>query len=58
MAGFDKVPTRSTVLVEDIKEKGIKEFLETQKKKYECPKCGDILSVHNGKCYTYGHERG
>ena len=44
--------------LKDLKERGMKEFLETQEKKYRCPKCGDVISVHDGKCYTCGHERG
>ena len=42
----------------DLKEKGVKEFLETQKEKYKCSKCGDVRSVHDGKCSTCGDERG
>ncbi len=36
----------------EIKEKGIKKFLENQEMKYECPECGDVVSVHDGKCYA------
>jgi len=35
-----------------IKEKGIERFLEQQKEKYTCPKCGGIICVHNKKCYS------
>lgn len=43
--------------LKDLKEKSMKQFLETQEEKYECPKCGGIISVHNGKCYTCGYNR-
>ncbi|UCC59030.1 MAG: DUF3795 domain-containing protein [Candidatus Bathyarchaeum sp.] len=36
----------------EIKEKGMKEFLKNQEEKYACPECGDVVSVHYGKCYT------
>jgi hypothetical protein len=41
-------------MVENLKEirKGMKAFLENQEKKYACPECGDVVSVHDGKCYT------
>ena len=39
-----------------IREKGIDKFLKSQAKKYRCPKCDDIISVHDGKCYTCGYQ--
>lgn len=36
----------------EIKEKGMKKFLENQEEKYAYPECGDVVSVHDGKCYT------
>ena len=38
--------------IREIKENGIEKFLENQEEKYSCPECGDVVSVHNGKCYT------
>jgi hypothetical protein len=38
--------------IREIKEKGIKKFLENQEEKYACPECGDVVSVYCGKCYT------
>lgn len=35
----------------EIKEKGLEKFLESQEEKYRCPECGDVVSVHDGKCY-------
>jgi hypothetical protein len=42
--------------LKDIKEKGMTEFLHTQAKKYHCPNCGDVVSVHDGKCYACGFQ--
>lgn len=39
-----------------IKEKGIEEFLESQADKYRCQSCGDVVSVHDGKCYVCGYQ--
>lgn len=30
---------------------GVKEFVKSQQTKYECPKCGELLSIHNKKCF-------
>lgn len=35
----------------EIKNDGIDKFLENQKKKYKCSRCGGIICVHNKKCY-------
>jgi len=35
-----------------IEEKGMESFLEQQRKKYTCPKCGGVICVHNKKCYS------
>jgi len=39
-----------------IKEKGMDEFLKTEKEKHKCPSCGDVVSMHNGKCYACGFQ--
>jgi hypothetical protein len=41
--------------LKEIREKGMDEFLKNQEAKYRCPKCGDVVSVHDGKCYTCGY---
>jgi len=41
--------------LKELKEKGMKKFLKNQKEKYECPECGDVISVHDRKCYSCGH---
>ena len=35
-----------------IKENGMKSLLQKQEEKYKCPKCGGVICVHNGKCYS------
>ncbi|MDH5419902.1 MAG: hypothetical protein OEY39_00135 [Candidatus Bathyarchaeota archaeon] len=45
-------------MVENLKElqgKGMEKFLKNQEERYECPECGDVISVHDGKCYACGH---
>ena len=44
----------NTSLIEnlnEIKYNGISTFLENERKRHECPKCGGTASIHNGKCY-------
>ena len=48
-------------MVENLKmmrDKGMDEFLESQAEKYRCPGCGDIVSVHDGRCYACGYQAG
>jgi hypothetical protein len=40
----------------ELKEKSVKQFLKSQEEKYEHPKCGDVISVHDGKCYACKHD--
>jgi hypothetical protein len=40
-----------------IKEHGLQKFLENQKKKWECPDCGDVICCHNGICFSCGLEK-
>jgi hypothetical protein len=47
----------SMSMVENLKQlkaEGMTVFLESQRQKYRCPKCGDVVSVHDGKCYSCG----
>jgi rubrerythrin len=39
-----------------IREKGMAAFLRSQAEKYCCPSCGDVVSVHDGKCYACGYQ--
>jgi hypothetical protein len=41
--------------LKELEEKGMKEFLRNQQRKYECPACGDVISVHDKKCYSCSH---
>ncbi len=41
----------------DIKDFGIKKFLERQEKKWQCPACGGVICCHNGVCYSCGLEK-
>jgi hypothetical protein len=40
-----------------IKTQGIQEFLKSQAERYTCPSCGDVVCVHDGKCYSCGYTR-
>jgi len=33
----------------EIKNEGVDKFLENQKEKYKCSKCGGVICVHNKK---------
>ena len=35
-----------------IKKQAMDAFLKEQEKKYKCPECGEVICVHNGKCYS------
>ncbi|MBN1254681.1 MAG: DUF3795 domain-containing protein [Deltaproteobacteria bacterium] len=34
-----------------IKKRGIDKFIDEQYKKYRCSKCGELISIHNRKCF-------
>ncbi len=34
-----------------IQEYGIKEFLKLEKQRWKCPVCGEMICVHDKKCY-------
>jgi len=40
-----------------LKEKGMDEFLKNQVATHRCPVCGDVVCVHDGKCYGCGHKK-
>ena len=40
--------------LQEIQAKGVPAFLRNQETKYACQNCGDIVSVHDGKCYSCG----
>ena len=37
--------------LEFIKKNGVSKFLEAQKEKWCCPKCGEVICCHNGICF-------
>ena len=37
--------------LEFIKNEGISRFIDQQYKKYHCPECGELISIHNRKCF-------
>ena len=41
---------------EMVQEEGMDVFLRSQAEKYRCPSCGDVISVHDGKCYACGYK--
>jgi hypothetical protein len=41
----------------ELKEKGMEQFLKNQEEKYRCQACGDFISVHDGKCYLCESKR-
>jgi rubrerythrin len=40
-----------------IKANGMDEFLKSQEETHRCPSCGDVICVHDGKCYSCGYIR-
>ena len=40
--------------LEDIKELGMKKFLENENKRWSCPKCGGTVCIHEGSCIGCG----
>lgn len=40
-----------------IKDYGLPKFLEMEGKKWICPSCGQVLSVHRAKCLGCGEEK-
>jgi len=37
--------------LQKIRDEGIKKFLRAEEKKWMCPKCGGVISCHNGLCF-------
>ena len=35
-----------------VQENGLNKFISRQKRKYKCSKCGDVICIHNKKCYS------
>ena len=43
--------------LEKIREEGIESFLKVEEAKWRCPKCGGVISCHNGLCFECDLER-
>lgn len=43
--------------LEFIKEHGVEKFLEKEKSKWRCPKCGGVICCHNGLCLSCEVEK-
>ena len=40
-----------------IKEHGLTEFLESQREKWQCPDCDELICCHNGICFSCGLQK-
>ena len=40
-----------------IQEHGIREFVRTERERWSCKACGEIINVHKGRCSDCGKER-
>jgi hypothetical protein len=45
--GFDFVGN-----LREVEQLGVEAFLRGQAERFRCPVCGDVVSVHDGKCYA------
>jgi len=43
--------------LEYIKENGIKQLLEWEEERWQCPECGGVICCHNGICFNCGLNR-
>jgi len=41
--------------LEAIRDSGIRQFIRNEKRKWTCPKCGEVLCVHKPKCLSCGY---
>jgi hypothetical protein len=42
--------------LENIRESGIRRFVENEKRRWTCPDCGEIICVHSPQCLSCGHK--
>ena len=40
-----------------LKTEGMNGLLRIQAERHKCPSCGDVMCVHDGKCYSCGYTR-
>jgi hypothetical protein len=43
--------------IKQLKAEGMEKFLDSQRERFKCPSCGDVVCVHDGKCYSCGYKR-
>jgi len=43
--------------LENIEKLGIRKFVKAEQKRWECPKCGELLCVHRSSCPKCGEKR-
>jgi hypothetical protein len=39
-----------------IRDRGMRSFLASERRKWRCPKCGGVISCHNGLCFSCDQE--
>ena len=40
----------------NIQKYGVKKFVKSEEKRWKCPKCGELICVHNNSCLKCGKE--
>jgi hypothetical protein len=42
--------------LENIRENGLAAFIEEERERWRCPKCGGVICCHKGYCYECGEK--
>jgi hypothetical protein len=42
--------------LKSIKQSGVRRFIESEKQKWTCPECGEIICVHKPQCLSCGYK--
>jgi hypothetical protein len=42
--------------LEIIRNAGVEKFIDQEKERWACPKCGEMICVHKEKCVICGHK--
>ncbi len=43
--------------LEAIRQHGIRKFIKSEKERWTCSKCGGVICVHRGFCWTCGEKK-
>jgi hypothetical protein len=43
--------------LEHIRDRGMRSFLASQRRKWRCQSCGGLISVHNGLCFSCDQKK-